>query len=135
MLIGIYGLGLIGAGVFVADPALGFPLGTPVDAHTVSGHGLMHFICGGVGFLALIAACFVFARRFATRGLRGWAAYSVVTGVLYFAAFIGIAAGSKNSGAVLTFVILAFTVAVALGWAWVAAMAARLMTGIPDVKV
>lgn len=135
LLIGIYGLGLIGAGVFVADPALGFPLGTPVDAHTVSGHGLMHFICGGVGFLALIAACFVFGRRFATRGLRGWAAYSVVTGVLYFAAFIGIAAGSKNSGAVLTFVILAFTVAVALGWAWVAAMAARLMTGIPDVKV
>lgn len=135
LLIGIYRLGLIGAGVFVADPALGFPLGTPVDAHTVSGHGLMHFICGGVGFLALIAACFVFGRRFATRGLQGWAAYSVVTGVLYFAAFIGIAAGSNNSGAVLTFVILAFTVAVALGWAWVAAMAARLMTGIPDVKV
>src|SRR5678815_1626659 len=31
-LVGIYGLGLIGAGIFVADPALGFPPGTPADA-------------------------------------------------------------------------------------------------------
>ena len=29
LLIGVYGLGLIGAGIFRADPALGFPPGTP----------------------------------------------------------------------------------------------------------
>ncbi len=79
-LVGVYGLGLIGAGIFTADPALGFPPGTPADAHTISGHGLLHFICGGVGFLALIVACLVLARRFAAVGRRGWAAYSVVTG-------------------------------------------------------
>ncbi len=135
MLIGVYGLGLIGAGFFVADPALGFPPGTPADARVVSWHGMLHLICGGIGFLALIAACFLFARRFAARGLRGWAAYSVATGVVYFAAFSGIAAGSNSPGAIMTFVILAFTVAVVLGWAWVSAMAARLMTGLPDVKV
>ena len=77
MLLGVYGLGLIGAGLFTADPAFGFPPGTPADANAVSWHGLLHFVCGGLGFIALIAACFVFARRFAALGQREWAWYSV----------------------------------------------------------
>src|SRR6266702_7879279 len=32
ILLGVYGLGLIGAGFFTADPAFGFPPGTPADA-------------------------------------------------------------------------------------------------------
>src|SRR5215213_6691517 len=52
VLVAIYGLGLIGAGIFVADPALGFPPGTPADAHEISGHGILHFVTGGIGFLA-----------------------------------------------------------------------------------
>lgn len=132
LLLGVYGVGLIGAGFFVADPAYGFPPGTPADAHTISWHGLLHFVSGGIGFLALIAACLVFARRFTMRGQRGWAAYSRATGALYLAAFVGIAAGSNSPGTVMTAVILAFSVAVVLGWAWVAALAARLMTMRPD---
>ena len=107
-LIGLYGLGLIGAGVFVADPALGFPPGTPPDATTVSWHGLMHFVSGGIGFLGLIGACFVFARRFVALKQPRWAVYSVANGVLFFAAFFGIAAGSQQGGAALTIVNLAF---------------------------
>jgi len=50
-LLGLYGLGLIGAGIFRADPSLGFPVGTPQDALTVSWHGVMHMVCGQiVGF-------------------------------------------------------------------------------------
>jgi hypothetical protein len=127
LLVGVYGLGLIGAGILTADPALGFPPGTPVDAHAVSWHGLGHLVSGGIGFLGLIAACFVFAGRFATLKQPGRAAYSAATGVIFFAAFFGIAAGSNNSGAILTSVILAFTAAVILGWAWVSAIAAWLM--------
>lgn len=132
--VGLYGLGLIGAGVFVADPMNGFPPGTPADADAVSWHGLMHFVSGGIGFLGLIAACFVFARRFTALGERGWAAFSTATGVLYFAAFFGIASSSQQGGAVLTFVVLAFTVAVVLGWAWVSAVSARLMGGLPGER-
>src|SRR6266851_4770265 len=61
LLVGVYGLGLIGAGLFVADPVFGFPPGTAVDAHTFSWHGLLHFASGGIGFLGLIAATMVFA--------------------------------------------------------------------------
>jgi hypothetical protein len=134
ILVAVYGLGLIGAGFFSADPALGFPPGTPADAHAISAHGLLHFVSGGLGFLGLIAACVVFARRFASQGQRGWAAYSLITGVLFFLAFFGIASGSNQSGEALTFVVLAFTAAVVLGWAWVSLMAVRLLASSPWPK-
>ena len=121
-LVGVYGLGMIAAGVFRADPAFGFPAGAPAGApNPMSWHGALHFIVAGVGFLALIAACFVFARRFAALGARRWAVYSVLTGVVFFAAFAGIASGSSN----LT---IPFAVAVVLAWAWASALAAHLRT-------
>lgn len=124
LLVGAYGAGLIAAGVFVADPADGFPPGTPPGpADQVSWHGAVHFVVAAIAFLALIAACLVFARRFAGLGQRGWAAYCVATGVIFLAAFAGIASGSGAPA-----LNVAFAVAVLLGWTWVSVMAARLMT-------
>lgn len=124
LLLGLYGLGLICSGVFRPDPALGFPPGLPADAYgTISSHSMMHLVLGGIGFLGLIAACFVFARRFASLGERGWAASSVATGVIFFAAFFGIASGSKGP------VSVAFAVAGIIAWVWISAMSARLMRG------
>ncbi len=122
LLPGVYGIGLIGAGFFSADPALGFPPGTPADAHSISWHGLMHFVSGGVGFLSLIAGCFVFARRFAGGGEGGWAAYSVVTGVVFFLSFAGIAAGSG-----IGWTTRGFWIGVVPAWSWITAMALRLI--------
>jgi hypothetical membrane protein len=122
LLVGVYGVGLIGAGFFTADPALGFPPGTPADAHAVSWHGLMHLVSAAVGFLALIAGCLVFARRFAAGGERGWAAYSAVTGFVFLMAFIGIAVGSGSG-----WTILGFWIGVVLAFSWVTAMCLRLL--------
>lgn len=134
ILITVYGLGLIGAGIFVADPALGFPPGTPEDAHSISGNGLMHFVTGGIGFLALIGACFVFARRFRNAGEKGWAIYSLITGVFFFAAFFGIASGSQQGGAVLVLVTLAFTAAVVTAWLWISLVATRLIKESESIR-
>ena len=123
LLIGLYGLGLIGAGFFTADPAFGFPPGTPTDAHTISWHGLLHFITAGVGFLALIAACAVMARRFASQGDRRWATYSLGAGVLFFAAFVGIAMGSGQSWSVI-----GFWIGILFIWAWISALAVKLFS-------
>ncbi|HLI89283.1 MAG TPA: DUF998 domain-containing protein [Ktedonobacteraceae bacterium] len=130
LLLIVYGLGLIGAGFFTADPGLGFPPGTPMDAHIISWHGIVHTISGGLGFLGLIAACFVFARRFAGRRQWGWAAYSVATGVFFLAAFVGIATGFQQNGAALVILTLAFTGAVVIAWTWIAVLAARLRAGL-----
>jgi hypothetical protein len=126
LLVGIYGAGLVAAGFFTADPALGFPPGTPADAHSVSWHGLLHLVSGAIGFLGLIAACLVFARRFAAGGERGWAAYSAVTGLVFLLSFAGIAIGSGNGWA-----ILGFWIGVVLAFAWVSAMCLRLL-GVSD---
>jgi Protein of unknown function (DUF998) len=84
----------------------------------VTWHGMLHFMAGGIGFLGLIGACLVFARRFVRAGRRGWALYSAVTGVLFTAAFAGIASGSTSP--VLN---LSFGVAVVLGWTWLTVVA------------
>jgi hypothetical protein len=67
-----YGLGLVGAGLFVADPALGFPPGTPADANSISWHGLLHILTASLGFAALIGSCGVFSRRFAAERQSVW---------------------------------------------------------------
>jgi Protein of unknown function (DUF998) len=120
-LIGVYGLGLVSAGVFRADPALGFPPGTPADEATVSWHGILHFASGAVAFGCLIAACFVAARRYAAEGRRGWAAYSRVTGVLFFAGFAAVASGGGSPWSTV-----AFTVAGLIAWTWISTVAVDL---------
>lgn len=126
-LIGAYGVSLIGAGVFRADPTHGFPVGTPDGPGPVSWHGLLHLAIGAVGFLALIAACFVIARGFAGAGERGWAVYSRCTGVAFLLGFIGIASGPGANPAT----VLGFWAAVILAWAWMSALSARLYRRTP----
>jgi len=117
-LIAVYGASLIGAGAFRADPAFGFPVGTPAGPAPVSWHGMLHFMVGGIGFACLIAACFALARRFTSEGRRGWAVYSRVTGVLFLAGFVGIASGGGSAATTL-----AFVAAILVAWAWVSAVA------------
>lgn len=126
-LIGVYGAGLIAAGAFVADPMNGFPLGTPAGPPAaVSWHGMLHLVSGAVGFLCLIAACFVVAQRFAGRGQHGWAWYSRTTGAVFLAGFVGIASGSGSSA-----VVLGFWIAVVAAWAWVSALSVHLYRQTP----
>jgi hypothetical membrane protein len=111
LLIAVYGVSLLGAGVFRADPAQGFPVGTPEPA-TISWHGMLHFMVGGVGFLCLIVACFIMAGRFTRDGQRRLAWFSRITGVVFLAGFAGIASGSHGPTT------LAFVAAVLTVWAW-----------------
>jgi hypothetical protein len=112
-----YGLGLVGAGIFRADPAFGFPAGTPDGPGAISWHGMLHLVTASVGFACLIAACVVLARRCSAEGRRGWAAYSWATGVVFLAGFAGVASGAGNVA-----INLAFTAAVLLAWAWISAV-------------
>jgi hypothetical protein len=100
----------------------GFPAGTPDGppvAFTVP--GMLHFLCGGVGFLALIIATFVLAKRFFRQGRIGRAVGSIVTGVAFLTGFGGIASGSASPA-----ITLAFTAAVLLVWAWLCSTSAHL---------
>ena len=124
LLVGAYGVGLIGGGVFVADPGAGFPPGAPAGApEQLSWHGILHDASHLLAFLALTAACFVLARRFAALGQRGWATYCVATGV----ALLGLMAWPDRDT-----VLVQLAVAIVLGWVWLSVLAARLLRGLPD---
>lgn len=117
-LMGVFGLGLIAGGVFTADPALGFPPGTPDGIPSqLSWHATVHAIAPPLAFTALIVATFVLARRFAGDGERGWAAYSVASGLV---ALLLVAWPSADG--------MSWRLALAMvpAWAWVAALALRL---------
>ncbi|MEO3789602.1 DUF998 domain-containing protein [Nonomuraea sp. B10E15] len=119
-LVGVFGAGMVAAAFFSADPADGFPPGTPLGAPTsMSTQGMVHFLVSAVAFLALIAACFAFGRQFAATDRRGWAAFSMVTGALFLAAWISIFAtqGSRVAN-------VAFALAIALIMVWASLLAA-----------
>jgi hypothetical protein len=130
--VGAVGVGLVAAGVFVADPADGFPPGTPPGRpDTLSWHGGLHFLVAGLAYLWLIAACFVFARRFAATGRRGWAWYSLGTGVVFLVAWFALFAWPEQD-----LVNLAYAAAALHGHGWVSVvavsvMAVQLRAGLP----
>ncbi|WP_329332799.1 DUF998 domain-containing protein [Streptomyces sp. NBC_01352] len=112
-LLSVYGLSMVGAGVFRADPAQGFPPGTPEEGTSTSWHGMLHFVSAGIGFIGLVTACFVLARRFVDADRRGWAMSSRTTAVVFLAAFLALAASGGRVWANLT-----FTAAILLAWTW-----------------
>jgi hypothetical protein len=119
LLLGVYGIALIGSGLFPADAGFGFPPGTPPGPPAaMTATGTLHFAVGGVGFVALIAACVVFARRQFALGDTRNGAFSVVTGVVFLAAFMGIASGPPRPATVI-----GLWLGLALTWGWLAALA------------
>ncbi|WP_210508216.1 DUF998 domain-containing protein [Naasia sp. SYSU D00057] len=122
-----YGMGLVGAGVFVADPMNGFPRGTPdgPPAEATIG-GLGHLVFGAFGFACLIAACLVLARHYRAQDRGGMAWFSRITGVVFLVAFVGIASGSASPA-----VVVGFWAAVILAWTWLAVVSIDLYRRTP----
>lgn len=126
LLLGGYGLGMIGGAAFVADPMDGFPVGTPDGAPAdPTVHGAMHFIAGGTGFLCLVAATFVLGRHFAKAGNRGWAWHSRLSGVAFVLGFVGGGAVSGRG------TVLGLWAAVVIGWVWLALLSVHLYRTSP----
>jgi hypothetical protein len=115
VLLGVYGLSMVVAGVFRADPGNGFPPGSP-ETVPLSTHGLVHFAAGGVGFPCLVVACFLVARRMLP-------VFSRVTGTVFGAGFLALLAGRGQAWSLLT-----FTAAVILASAWIAVVSYELRT-------
>lgn len=108
-----YGLCMIAAAVFRADPVDGFPVGTPVGPPTsISTRGLLHFVAGGLGFLSLAISCFcaIFSLRRHKLARLAW--MSLAAGLAIIAGFFG--------GMFPQIGVLGIWFAVVVGWAWLA---------------
>ncbi|WP_020521800.1 DUF998 domain-containing protein [Catelliglobosispora koreensis] len=121
ILIAVYGVALVWGGVFVADPASGFPAGAAMgvpDPSTWSWHSWMHAFAAPAMGLSLIAACFVFARAFRRQGKTGWAVLSWAAAAGYFVV-AGTGFGTSDFRLVLA--------GGGLLWLWAAAVSAHLL--------
>lgn len=118
-LLTLYGIGLVGAGIFSADPGDGFPAGTPRGPGQISWHGGLHFLAAAVAFVSLIVATVLLARRAARSGDRLDAAAHLAVGTYFAVAWLAmiVAPGPVTMGG--------FGLAVAVGWAWVTVVLAR----------
>lgn len=130
LLIGLFGLGLVIAGVFVTDPGGGYPPGAPFNGHPQTWHGWVHGINGGVFFLVVLpAACFVLARRFAADPHhRRWATYSWMTGALILVISIASAIAlpfAEYAGFPVVDGLLQ-RVQIIMGWVWLSLTALQL---------
>ena len=116
-LIALYGLSMVVSGVFKADAAWGFPVGTPEGPGVVSGHGMVHLTAGALGFTALAASAFLLARRFRQQDRPRWMLFSRIVGTIVIVGFVAVAGGIGTAG------VLAFTGAVLTAAGWTCAVA------------
>ncbi|OME88392.1 hypothetical protein BK120_03605 [Paenibacillus sp. FSL A5-0031] len=120
LLIGIYGIGMILAGLFRPDPDLSFPPGASAGMPTsMSVHAALHSVAFFTAFICLIAASIIFARRFATEGERGWSIYCIASCIL---APVLIILGSSIG----TWIGVIMGSAGIVAFGWVSVLAARL---------
>jgi Protein of unknown function (DUF998) len=131
ILLGVFGLSLVSAGIFVTGPALGYPPGAGIRSGPETLHSMIHGLSGLVAFTTLAAACFVLARRFVGDAQwRGWALYSSLTGAVVLISLI-----ASNVTATLDMngtwpsapTGLVQRIGIIAGWTWIALLAARLL--------
>lgn len=131
LLVATYGLGLILAGTFHPDPfhpdpGYSFPPNAPAGvAATMSVHATVHYVAFAIVVISLIAACFVFFRRFRALGQHKWSIYSAATGIV---TLILMVVGFTTN----TF--LALTVMAAIAFGWLSVIAARLYAELNEVS-
>jgi hypothetical membrane protein len=132
LLVAAFAIGLIGAGIFVTDPASGYPPGTPgkLDQYG-SLHAALHDVFSIPTFFGLPIACFVFARRFAGWGERGWAIYSLVTGVVFVVGFVLYGVAVAQTESLVAFGGLFQRITITGGWAWLTLLAIHLQRARP----
>lgn len=127
LLFGLFAIALLVAGVFVTDPALGYPIGAP-QVHTT--HGMIHGLAGLAAFSVLALTAFVMAWHFVATRERRWAIYSAGVGLLIIAFFIASttvsvmdAAGTWHNAPTGFFQ----RIAIVGGWSWIAMVALHFL--------
>lgn len=119
VLLGSYGMAMIVAAIFPADPVDGFPPGTPEGFPTsISTTGLIHFIAGALAFTFLAVSALAAAWTMWRRRMPSLALLSLFGGLSVVLGFFG--------GLVLPIGILGIWFAVVVGWVWLAVMSLRL---------
>lgn len=132
LLIGAFGLGLVGAGVFRTDPVSGYPPGTPMAPVQLTTLGFLHDAFSMLVFAGLPAACCVVGYRFARSGRAAWSAYSFLTAVVFVIGFFLASVGFSQDPTLMPVGGLLQRLTLVVGWCWVTALALHLLRRVPS---
>lgn len=122
LLVGVMGIGLIGAGLFATDPLSGYPPGAP-DRIQYTTIGVLHDVFSMFFFGGLALACLAFAAWFARRRAWGWATYCIVTVPAFFAAFVAAGLGFEQVPSFVEVAGAMQRLCLAIGFLWVTLLA------------
>jgi hypothetical membrane protein len=123
-LIGTLGLGLMIAGVFVADPGLGYPPGVLPESDPTP-HALVHGLVSLVSFLALGAAPLVIGWS-ERRSSPAWSAYSALSGIVTLAFFAATIYGSMAGDSTTPIGVLQ-RISIVAGFGWLSVLCLRIL--------
>lgn len=116
VLLGVFGFGLVIAGVFPPDPVRGYPPGAPTDREAdLTWQAQVHNVTGPVSFLALLGACVVLAGQL--QG--GWRLYTTLTAIAGLVMTVWTVVAFRRDAANLG---LVQRVLIVIYWSWIVAL-------------
>lgn len=124
LLVGLVGIGFVGAGIFATEPISGYPPGTPL-LPTGTLEGSLHDAFSMLVFLGLPIACCVVAYRLGKHQRLAWVGYSLATAVLFLLGFVLASLGFSQHPLFAPYGGLLQRGTIVLGLAWLVALAVR----------
>ncbi|MEV7625951.1 DUF998 domain-containing protein [Actinoplanes sp. NPDC089786] len=120
LLVAVWGIGLIGAGIFVTDPVGGYP----TAASPVTWHGQLHDLAFSLpAFAALTLAMLTATVAFARRRSGWFALYSALSGTVFAVLFAFALIGFAGTDPWTSTAGLWQRLCVSVGWLWLALLA------------
>ncbi|MFI7543419.1 DUF998 domain-containing protein [Actinoplanes sp. NPDC049599] len=128
LLVTIWGVGLIGAGMFLTDPVAGYP----TAATPLTWHGRLHDLAFSLpGFAALTLAMLTAGVAFGRRGAGWFAGYSVLSGVAFGVLFVLATMGFSGVEPWASAAGMWQRVCVSVSWLWLVLLAVKLRRATP----
>lgn len=127
LLIGLVGVGLVGAGFFSTDPVYGYPESEPLALAQFTLRGHLHDLFSMLVFVCLPCACLVFRKYFLTLSQLGWARYSAFTAIGVLVTFFLAGMGFKQISFLVNFAGLFQRLSIIIGCLWIGVFALYLL--------
>jgi hypothetical protein len=127
ILVAIMGIGLAGAGAFVADPYNGYPPGTPLIPVERTTVGVLHDMFSALLFGGFAVLFIVLGRRFLRQRRTGWAWYSFVSAVAFVVAFALTSVGLNQVEGLANIAGLWQRTTLVIGFTWLSVVSLHLL--------
>jgi Protein of unknown function (DUF998) len=121
------GIGLIGAGLFVADPMNGYPPGTPLLLMQPTVIGRLHRLFSALVFFGLPGAGFTLARLFVRNGERTSANYFRWSAIAFLVMFVLTSVGFAQVGTLPNYAGLLQRITLLIGLTWMTFLSIYLL--------